>query len=181
MHALFTDIVNIIVPCRILQKHIKRQIISLNGGFQVIADLNAYHAFIASLKVGELTFRRWPFFPDRFSSTKVPNITADFDHLKMLGHVFVVEDAKDLAQIVRDVTRYGGAYRPEVRFLHSAFPFSNMCTSLISHTHSLSLHSRYHGQDVYEFIQRRSDWKNIEKTVDKTMYNLSFKEDCVIC
>ena len=31
----------------------------------------------------------------------------------MLGHVYVVEDAKDLAQIVRDVTRYGGAYRPE--------------------------------------------------------------------
>ncbi|KAH0831046.1 exocyst complex component Sec10-domain-containing protein [Lanmaoa asiatica] len=96
----------------ILQKHIKRQIISLNGGFQV------------------------------------PNVTADFDHLKMLGHVFVVEDAKDLAQIVRDVTRYGGAYRPE---------------------------------DIYEFIQRRSDWKKIEKTVDKTMYSLSFKEDCVVC
>jgi recyclin-1 len=36
---------------RILQKHIKRQIISLSGGFQVIADLNAYYAFIASLKV----------------------------------------------------------------------------------------------------------------------------------
>lgn len=32
----------------------------------------------------------------------------------MLGHVYVVEDAKDLAQIVRDVQRYGGAYRPEV-------------------------------------------------------------------
>jgi len=31
----------------------------------------------------------------------------------MLGHVYVVEDARDLAQIVRDVTRYGGAYRPE--------------------------------------------------------------------
>lgn len=45
---------------------------------------------------------------------QVPTITADFSHLKMLGHVFVVEDAKDLAQIVRDVTRYGGAYRPEV-------------------------------------------------------------------
>ncbi|EMD37219.1 hypothetical protein CERSUDRAFT_115114 [Gelatoporia subvermispora B] len=111
----------------ILQKHIKRQIISLNGGFQVIADLNAYHTFISSLKVA--------------------SITADFSYLKMLGHVYVVEDAKDLAQIVRDVTRYGGAYRPE---------------------------------DVYEFIQRRSDWKRIEKTVDKTMYNLSFKEDCVI-
>ncbi|KIK40306.1 hypothetical protein CY34DRAFT_87603 [Suillus luteus UH-Slu-Lm8-n1] len=112
----------------ILQKHIKRQIISLNGGFQVIADLNAYYTFIASLKV--------------------PTITADFSHLKMLGHVFVVEDAKDLAQIVRDVTRYGGAYRPE---------------------------------DIYEFIQRRADWKKIEKTVDKTMYNLSFKEDCIVC
>lgn len=37
--------------CRILQKHIKRQIISLNGGFRVIADLNTYHAFISSLKV----------------------------------------------------------------------------------------------------------------------------------
>jgi len=35
----------------------------------------------------------------------------------MLGHVYVVEDAKDLAQIVRDVTRYGGAYRPEVGFI----------------------------------------------------------------
>lgn len=36
----------------------------------------------------------------------------------MLGHVYVVEDAKDLAQIVRDVTRYGGAYRPEVWIRH---------------------------------------------------------------
>ncbi|KAJ7288562.1 exocyst complex component Sec10-domain-containing protein [Mycena rebaudengoi] len=112
----------------IIQKHIKRQIISLTGGFQVIADLNTYHVFISSLKV--------------------PSITADFSHLKMLGHVYVVDDAKDLAQIVRDVSRYGGAYRPE---------------------------------DIYEFIQRRSDWKKIEKTVDKTMYNLSFKEDCIIC
>lgn len=41
----------------------------------------------------------------------------DFSNLKMLGHVYVVEDAKDLAQIVRDVTRYGGAYRPEVSFI----------------------------------------------------------------
>ena len=79
----------------ILQKHIKRQIISLNGGFQVIADLNAYHAFITSLRVA--------------------SIASEFAYLKMLGHVYVVDDAKDLAQIVRDVTRYGGAYRPEVR------------------------------------------------------------------
>ncbi|KAF5323093.1 hypothetical protein D9611_009311 [Ephemerocybe angulata] len=97
----------------ILQKHIKRQIISLNGGFQIIADLNAYNTFITSLKV--------------------QSIISDFANLKMLGHVYVVEDAKDLAQI-----------------------------------------------DIYEFIQRRSDWKKIEKIVDKTMYNLSFKEDCII-
>ncbi len=48
---------------------------------------------------------------------------------------------------------------------------------------SLSVYAYYRpscGKDVYEFIQRRSDWKKIEKTVDKTMYNLSFKEDCII-
>ncbi|EJD41543.1 hypothetical protein AURDEDRAFT_169438 [Auricularia subglabra TFB-10046 SS5] len=112
----------------ILQKHIKRQIISLEGGFQVIADLNAYHGFIQTLRVQQ-------------------NIQ-EFAHLKMLGHVYIVHDAVDLAQIVRDVTRYGGTFRPE---------------------------------DIYEFVQRRSDWKKIEKTVDKAMYNLSFKEDCVIC
>jgi recyclin-1 len=49
----------------------------------------------------------------------VQAIANDFSHLKMLGHVYVVEDAKDLAQIVRDVTRYGGAYRPEVRLVNS--------------------------------------------------------------
>ena len=92
----------------------------------------------------------------------------------MLGHVFVVEDAKDLAQIVRDVTRYGGAYRPEVRV-------PRPCS--FAHEPSFGVICRSHGltQDSYEFIQRRSDWKKIEKTVDKTMYNLSFKEDCVVC
>lgn len=45
----------------------------------------------------------------------MPSIAADFSHLKMLGHVYVVEDARDLAQIVKDVARYGGVYRPEVR------------------------------------------------------------------
>jgi hypothetical protein len=79
---------------RLIQKHIKRQIISLDGGIQVIADLNAYYNFIASLKV--------------------PHLLQEFANLKMLGHVFVVDDAKDLAIIVRDVTRYGGSFRPEV-------------------------------------------------------------------
>jgi len=89
----------------------------------------------------------------------------------MLGHVYVVEDARDLAQIVRDVTRYGGAYRPEV-CNHLHYDLSSARTDL---------HQNHFYQDIYEFIQRRSDWKKIEKTVDKTMYNLSFKEDCVVC
>jgi recyclin-1 len=72
---------------------LKRQIISLEGGFQIIADLNTYHAFVQSLKQ--------------------QRITDDFANLKMLGHVFIVSDAKDLAQIVRDVTRYGGTFTPE--------------------------------------------------------------------
>jgi recyclin-1 len=86
----------------------------LKGGFQVIADLNEYYSFIASLKVHLhlLSVARCLILCEQ-----VANVTADFSHLKMLGHVFVVEEAKDLAQIVRDVTRYGGAYRPEVLFL----------------------------------------------------------------
>ena len=91
----------------------------------------------------------------------------------MLGHVYVVEDAKDLAQIVRDVTRYGGAYRPEVCssfFIIFILLINDLFLSIFF----------FFFKDVYEFIQRRSDWKKIEKIVDKTMYSLSFKEDCII-
>jgi hypothetical protein len=65
-----------------------------------------------------------------------------------------------------------------------------MCRGTAAHTDlryditvSLLLWQRvdWYEKDIYEFIQRRSDWKKIEKTVDKTMYNLSFKEDCIIC
>jgi len=87
----------------------------------------------------------------------------------MLGHVFIVEDAKDLAQIVRDVTRYGGAYRPEVNRSYQL-----RTIRIYSQTAPMA------GQDIYEFIQRRSDWKKIEKVVDKTMYNLNLREDCIV-
>ena len=99
---------------RILQKQIKRQIISLNGGFQVIADMNAYHTFISSLKVNSVFSSSAPSTLLTHVRSQIQSLTSDFANLKMLGHVFIVEDAKDLAQIVRDVTRYGGAYRPEV-------------------------------------------------------------------
>ena len=84
---------------RLIQKHLKRQIISLQGGFQVIADLNAYHSFILSLKIG--------------GSQSGQQLAQDFAAFKMLGHVFIVEDAKDLATIVRDTARYSGRFRPE--------------------------------------------------------------------
>lgn len=117
----------------------------------MIADLNAYHSFILSLKIG--------------GSQNGQQLAQDFAAFKMLGHVFIVEDAKDLATIVRDTARYGGRFRPEV---------STVLWGLYNFAHSPQ-------QDVYEFIQRRSDWKKIERTVDQTMYSLSFKEDCVIC
>ena len=84
----------------LIQKHLKRQIISLQGGFQVIADLNAYHSFVLSLKIG--------------GSQNGQQLAQDFAAFKMLGHVYIVEDAKDLAAIVRDTARYGGRFRPEV-------------------------------------------------------------------
>ena len=46
--CIYTDM-NLGIVCdvsRILQKHMKRQIISLIGDFQVIVDLNVYHVFI---------------------------------------------------------------------------------------------------------------------------------------
>lgn len=100
--------------CSILQRHLKRQIISLQGGFQIIADLNAYHAFIASLKQQRCARRRAVRPALRSLTLSLPSsVTDDFSNLKMIGHVYIVEDAKDLAQIVRDATRYGGTFRPE--------------------------------------------------------------------
>lgn len=97
-----------------MQRHLKRQIISLQGGFQIIADLNAYHAFIASLK--QQRYVGLPVASAKRSLTRAflfCSVTDDFSNLKMIGHVYIVEDAKDLAQIVRDATRYGGTFRPE--------------------------------------------------------------------
>jgi len=87
----------------------------------VIADLNAYHSFILSLKIG--------------GSQNGQQLAQDFAAFKMLGHVFIVEDAKDLATIVRDTARYGGRFRPEVSIIPlgslRAFspPKRRMCTS----------------------------------------------------
>jgi recyclin-1 len=55
--------------------------------------LNAYYAFIASLK----------------QSTLLPY----FEALKMLGNLYVIEDPKELASLVRDTTVFRGTLTPE--------------------------------------------------------------------
>lgn len=87
----------------IICKHLKRQIISLDGGFKVIADLNHYHAFIATLRQ--------------------PSITPYFDALKMLGNVYIIDSPKELAQIARDANMFGGTLSPEdlYEFLQVSF------------------------------------------------------------
>lgn len=77
----------------ILCKHLKRQIISLDGGFKVIADLNAYHGFVSTLKQ--------------------PSLMVYFDGLKMLGNVFIIDNPRELAQLVRDASLFRGTLTPD--------------------------------------------------------------------
>ena len=78
---------------RIILKHLKRSMISPDGGLQVISDINAYHAFIMSLRQASIT----------------PYFTA----LKMICNLYIVEAPKDLAALVKDVQRYEGTMRSE--------------------------------------------------------------------
>ncbi|KAM0791348.1 hypothetical protein ACM66B_005816 [Microbotryomycetes sp. NB124-2] len=111
----------------IVLKHIKRQLITLDGGFQLIADLNAYHSFVSSLKQ--------------------PTVTIYFSSLKMVGEIFIVDSPKELGQLVRDVSRYEGALSSD---------------------------------DLYEIVQRRADWRLIEKQVEKQLFGLKLADDCCI-
>ncbi|BGP16438.1 hypothetical protein JCM10213_004006 [Rhodosporidiobolus nylandii] len=107
----------------ILLKHLKRLIVSTQGGLQLIADLNTYHGFVTTLRQ--------------------PQVTAYFTSLKMVGEIFLVENPKDLGGLVRDAGRYEGTLSPE---------------------------------DLYELVQRRADWKKIEKQVEKQL----FGHECVV-
>ena len=74
-------------------KHLKRLIVSIEGGFQLIADQNEYHSFITTLRQ--------------------PQVTAYFSSLKMVGEIFIIDSPKDLGILVRDVTRYDGTLSTE--------------------------------------------------------------------
>ncbi|GAA5865734.1 hypothetical protein JCM1840_003237 [Sporobolomyces johnsonii] len=111
----------------ILLKHLKRLIVSTMGGLQLIADLNAYHAFVTTLRL--------------------PQVTAYFTSLKMVGEIYLVDSPKDLGALVRDTSRYEGTLSPD---------------------------------DLYELVQRRADWKKIDKQVEKQLFGLKLADDCVV-
>lgn len=67
--------------------------VSPAGGFQVIADINAYTAWVGTLRQSALT----------------PYFTA----LQMVANLYIVDSPKDLAGLVKDVQRYGGTLRGE--------------------------------------------------------------------
>lgn len=92
----------------VLCKHLKRQIISLTGGFQVISDLNAYYAFVVTLRQ--------------------PALTSVFGALKRVGSLYIVEEPKELAKMVRDATLSGGTMRSEdmYEFLRSRSDFKSI-------------------------------------------------------
>lgn len=109
-----------------LLKHLKKSIVSISGGFQVIADLNLYTSFINSLKL--------------------PNVNPYFTALKMAANVFIIDSPRDLGMMARDLERYEGTLRIE---------------------------------DIMEMVQCRTDWKKIEREVEKEVFGFK-TEDCVI-
>ncbi|GAA5925817.1 Rcy1p [Sporobolomyces koalae] len=111
----------------ILLKNLKRVIVSSTGGLQLIADLNAYHMFVTTLRQ--------------------PQVTAYFTSLKMVGEIYIVDNPKDLGALVRDTSRYEGTLSPD---------------------------------DLYELVQRRADWRKIDKQVEKQLFGLKLADDCII-
>lgn len=77
----------------IICKHLKKQVISLEGGFRLIADLNEYHTFVTTLKQ--------------------PTLTADFTSLKMIGNLYIIDNPRELAKLARDANMFGGTLSPE--------------------------------------------------------------------
>ena len=91
--ALFDSILTVNIQHSMLLKHLKKSIVSISGGFQVIADLNLYTSFINSLKL--------------------PNVNPYFTALKMAANVFIIDSPRDLGMMARDLERYEGTLRIE--------------------------------------------------------------------
>ena len=78
-----------------LSKHLKRQTVTVEGGLTLIADLNYYADWVASLKQ--------------------TNVQPYFAALKHVANVFIISggDGRAVGQIVSDAARFGGVMRPE--------------------------------------------------------------------
>lgn len=92
----------------------------------MIADINLYSSFIASLKV--------------------PNVAPYFTALKMVANVFIIDSPRDLGMMARDLDRYEGTLRIE---------------------------------DIMELVHCRTDWKKIEREVEKEVFGFK-AEDCIV-
>lgn len=81
-----------------LCKHIKNQIISVEGSVKLLLDLNCYYDFILSLK----------------QQPMIPYFVA----LKEIGQMYLIDgkDAKELGKMLSDMTRFGGIFQPEEVF-----------------------------------------------------------------
>lgn len=92
----------------VLCKHLKRQIISTVGGFQVISDLNHYFQFIETLGQASLIQL--------------------FGALKRIGSLYIVDDPRELAKMVQDTSLSDGTLRPEemYEFLRARCDFKTM-------------------------------------------------------
>lgn len=97
-----------------LTKHLRSNVVSSQGGFVLICDLNHYYNFIVGLKQ--------------------PTLNPNFLALKELGNLFIIQSPSDLKQLIHDMERFGGILRVE---------------------------------DVFEFAEMRSDWKSIQRIVER--------------
>ncbi|WFD21326.1 F-box protein: endocytic membrane traffic, recycling ReCYcling 1 [Malassezia caprae] len=105
----------------VLCKHLKRQIISITGGFQVICDLNHYFQFIEGLRQ--------------------PSLTARFAALKRIGSLYIVSEPKELAKMVQDPTLSHGIMRPEemYEFLRARCDFKTIESNIDAEMYGIKI------------------------------------------
>lgn len=105
----------------VLSKHLKRQIISMTGGFQVICDLNHYSQFIEGLRQ--------------------PPVTTRFTALKRIGSLYIVSEPKELAKMVQDPTLSHGVMRPEemYEFLRARCDFKTIESNIDAEMYGIKI------------------------------------------
>lgn len=90
----------------------------------------------------------------------------------MLGNVYVIEDPKELASLVRDTTVFRGTLTPE-----DLYEFLQ-----VSQRQAYSWIVQWLIDCPFDTLiaQARCDFKAIEKAVDKEMYGFKVSEDCKV-